>query len=145
MSARQTDWLQTKPPAREPAQPAIAEVIRKRTILDVIAYAQECAGLEEKQVYDPLGWSKEVWSRIFNPDSKNPAYFDARRLVPFMELTNNAPLIWLAHHRGFNWSTIRPYLSDVEAENERLRAENAELRRQREIEINYQRELERRR
>lgn len=130
MNARQTDWLQAKPPEREPVPPSLAEVIRKPDILKVIKYAQECRDLEEKKVYGPLGWSKEVWSRIFNPETKNPAYFDACRLVPFMELTNDAPLMWLAHCRGYDWSTIRPYQTDLERENFELRQKLAEKDRE---------------
>lgn len=130
MNSSQSDWISTKQPAREPVPPVIAEVIRKRSILDAIEYAQECAALENKQVYGPLGWSAELWSRIFNQDAKNPVFFDARRLVPFMELTNDAPLMWLAHQRGLDWSTIRPYQTDLERENFELRQKLAEKDRE---------------
>lgn len=141
--SRQSDWLRGGEPRPEAVPISVSEVIRKPTILKAIEYGQECAGLAEKQVYEPLGWKAEVWSRIFSQDTKNPAYFDARRLKPFMDLTNDAPLIWLAHQRGYDWSTIRTYQSDLERENERLRAENAELRRDRAVEVKLMRELQR--
>jgi hypothetical protein len=125
--SHQADWLE--PAANKaPAAPCLpAEVIRKPTILKAIEYGQECAGLAEKQVYDHLGWKKEVWSRIFTADTKNPAFFDARRLVPFMDLCgNDAPLIWLAHKRGYDWSTIRTYQTGLERENFELRQQLAE-------------------
>lgn len=103
---------------------SIAEVIRKPTILKAIEYGQECAGLEEKQVYGPLGWNKETWSRIFHPNPKNPANFDVRRLVPFMQLTRNtAPLVWLEHAMNLDPTTIRPYQTTLEREVYELREE----------------------
>jgi hypothetical protein len=136
-SSLQKDWLAGHKAKRDPVPVSVAEVIRKPTILKAIEYGQECAGLDEKSVYDPLGWKPEVWSRIFtqDPNPKNPAYFDARRLVPFMELTgNDAPLIWLAHQRKFDWTTIRHYESDLERENARLKAELAQVQHDRAVE-----------
>lgn len=77
-----------------------------------------------------LGIDPGQWSRIFKGD----AHFPHDKLVTFMVegCGNVAPLIWLLHQCGFDPRSLRRYKTDVEAENERLKAELDEMRRERE-------------
>jgi hypothetical protein len=42
---------------------------------------------------------------------------------------NNAPVLWMLHARGYDLHSVRLRESETEAENRRLREENAALRR----------------
>lgn len=93
-----------------------------------IRYSMSLADLEPKQVYDPLGKDKATWSRIENGDMSFPSDL----IIPFQAITqNDAPLLWLNHSAGYDVGHMVRIKSSVELENEKLRAEIAELRRER--------------
>lgn len=81
-----------------------------------VRYSVSLPDLDPKQVYEPLGMDKAIWSRIENGGMS----FPADRLSALAQLTGNcAPLIWLAHEQGFD---LRPQRSELQ---ERLDAAEA--------------------
>lgn len=89
---------------------------RQKSLLSAIALCAQAAGLQDKELYLPLGIDASHWSRIIKGD----AHFPLERLGPLMDLCGNeAPLEWLAHSRGYE---LRP----LETEVERLLREETE-------------------
>jgi hypothetical protein len=89
---------------------------RQKSLLSAIALCAQAAGLQDKELYLPLGIDASHWSRIIKGD----AHFPLERLGPLMDLCGNeAPLEWLANSRGYE---LRP----LETEVERLLREETE-------------------
>lgn len=89
---------------------------RQKSLLSAIALCAQAAGLQDKELYLPLGIEPSHWSRMMKGD----AHFPLERLGPLMDLCGNeAPLEWLAHSRGYE---LRP----LETEVERLLREETE-------------------
>jgi hypothetical protein len=96
-----------------------------------VRYSVSIANLEPKQVYDPLGMDKAIWSRIDNGGMS----FPVDQIQPLRVLTgNDAPLMWLANHCGYELKARR---SELEAKLEQKDRELAELRQQLEIITNF--------
>mgnify|MGYP000120737825 CR=1 FL=1 len=96
---------------------ALELVINQRTLLGAIALCVQMSGLEDKEVYMALGIDAGHWNRIMK---KGEAHFPVSKLSDLMDLCGNeAPLMWLAHHRGYGLVVLQS-----EAEK---RAEAAEL------------------
>lgn len=94
-------------------------VRRQRSMLAAIALCAQAAGLQDKELYLPLGLDAGHWSRIVKGD----AHFPLDRIGPLMDLCGNeAPLQWLAHSRGYE---LRPLESETERRL-RLEQERAE-------------------
>lgn len=90
-------------------------VVKQPTLSAAIALCVQVAGLEEKEVYLPLGIDAGHWTRI----TKGEAHFPVNKLNGLMDLCGNeAPLIWLANSRGYGLVVLK-------TESER-RAEAAE-------------------
>lgn len=120
----QLDFLPTKRPCR-PVEKAY--VLSLPSFRRALRYALSLADLEPKQVYDPLGMDKATWSRIENGQQA----FPPEKLHQLAELTgNDAPLIWLAHSRGYE---LRPLRSELQEQLEAERARADELERRLEI------------
>ena len=84
------------------------------------------SGLARKQIFDELDIDKATWSRIESGD----AHFPTNKLASLMTICGNeAPLIWLAERRGWDWSTIRAHASDQERRITELERENLDLQR----------------
>ena len=80
---------------------------RQKSLLSAIALCAQAAGLQDKELYLPLGIDASHWSRIIKGD----AHFPLERLGPLMDLCGNeAPLEWLAHSRGYE---LRPLETEV--------------------------------
>jgi hypothetical protein len=92
-----------------------------------IRYSVSLADLEPKQVYDPLGMDKAIWSRIENGSMSFPAD-DLAKLA--LITGNDAPLMWLANARGYD---LRPQRTELEEQLEAEKAHNAELQRQNDL------------
>jgi plasmid maintenance system antidote protein VapI len=89
-----------------------------------IRYSMSIADLEPKQVYEPLDMDKATWSRIENGQQAFPPDLLGR----LAELTgNDAPLVWLAHSRGYE---LRPLRSELQERLEAAEAHALELERQ---------------
>ena len=96
------------PPGAAPAVVSDDLIRSQPTFTAAIALAQIVAGLDDKQLYGPLGVDHAQWSRIRG----GSANFPPNKLVDFMSLVgNNIPLQWLAFKRGFD---LRPLRSDLE-------------------------------
>jgi plasmid maintenance system antidote protein VapI len=89
-----------------------------------LRYSLSLADLEPKQVYEPLDMDKATWSRIEN----GAQAFPPDMLGKLASLTgNDAPLIWLAHSRGYE---LRPLKSELQERLDEAEARAAELERQ---------------
>lgn len=81
--------------AEQPVSPDV--VYRQPDMLSAIRLSIQVSGLDEKQVFLPLGIAKAQWSRILT----GQAHFPTNKYEQFMSLTGNEiPLIWLAFRRG---------------------------------------------
>lgn len=95
---------------------ALELVINQRTLSAAIALCVQMSGLDDKEVYLSLEIDAGHWNRIMKGD----AHFPVNKLSDLMDLCGNeAPLMWLAHHRGYGLVVLQS-----EAEK---RAESAEL------------------
>lgn len=125
---KQLDLLPTAEPHIEPVTPELIRSIRRRTtFLGAWNLAQDISGLEDKQVYQPLGIDSSHWSKIRKGQASPPA--DERFLRYFDIVRNDIPLIWLAEARGYDWLTIRKHQSAHEKRIAELESENRDLRR----------------
>lgn len=107
------------PLVRKPAQASLPTelVVKQPTLSAAIALCVQVSGLEEKEVYLSLDIDAGHWTRIMKGD----AHFPVNKLNLLMDLCGNeAPVIWLAHSRGYG-------LVMLKSEAER-RAEVAESR-----------------
>ncbi|WP_020408953.1 hypothetical protein [Hahella ganghwensis] len=86
-----------------------------------LVLAITASGLQEKQIHLELKIAAAQWTRI----KSGQAHFPQNLLCEFMDIVGNEiPLRWLAMHRGYGLVRLR---TEVEAENETLRAQNAAL------------------
>ena len=107
----------------------VEQIIRKRSFCAAVALCVSVTGMDDKEVYVPLGIDAGHWSRMMKGD----ANFPMDKLGPLMDLCGNeAPLIWLAHHRGYE---LRPLESETQRQlreereaREKVEAENKVLR-----------------
>ncbi len=101
-----------------------AYVISLPSFRRALRYSLSLADLEPKQVYDPLGMDKATWSRIEN----GAQAFPPDQLGNLALITgNDAPLIWLAHSRGYE---LRPLKSELQERLEAAEARALEAERQ---------------
>jgi hypothetical protein len=120
----QVDWLNP----RKPCPPVDkAYVLSLSSFRRALRYSLSLADLEPKQVYEPLDMDKATWSRIENGQQA----FPPDQLGLLASITgNDAPLIWLAHARGYE---LRPLKSELEERLAAAEAERAELQRQNDL------------
>lgn len=99
------------------------EVIeRLPNMLAAIKLCVQVSGFEDKPVCGHLEIDAAQWSRI----KAGTANFPTNKLNDLMDYCGNEiPLRWQAMSRGYE---LKRRLSEIEAELERQRAENAELR-----------------
>lgn len=92
-------------------------VLKQPTLSAAIALCVQASGLEEKEVYLPLGIDAGHWTRIMKGD----AHFPVNKLNDLMDLCGNeAPLMWLANSRGYGLVILK-----TEAERRAEAAERA--------------------
>lgn len=122
---QQLDFIPVSEAHQEEVTPDLLRTIRRRpTLLRAWHLAQELSGLEDKEVYGPLGIDASHWTRIKNGAASPPA---DGRFSQYMDIVHNeVPLIWLAESRGYDWLSIRKHQSDLEKENARLKTELAD-------------------
>jgi hypothetical protein len=101
-------------------------VCRQKTFNAAIVLCVQSSGLDRKQVYSALGVDAATWSRI----ESGQAHFPVNKLEQLMDLClNEAPLMWLIHARGYDWSSVRRKQSEVEKALTEMQQENADLKR----------------
>lgn len=103
---------------RATVQAVPVELIAKRkTLLSAVNLCCDLSGLDDKEIYLALGIDAGHFSNL----RKGNGHFPTDKIVPLMDLCGNeAPLIWLANHRGYGLVLLK-----TEAER---RAEAAEER-----------------
>lgn len=109
-----------------PSEVTPQEVSREKTLGAAIALCVKAAGLEPKDLLLSFKWDKGQWSRWESGEEgiKWP------KLVQVMDhCGNDAPILWMAHTRGYELSSMHKRESETERENRMLREENAALRR----------------
>ena len=109
-----------------PVEVSTREITREKTLGDAIALCIKAAGLEPKELRLPFTLDKGQLSRWQSGDEgiKWP------KLQSLMDACgNDAPLLWMAHDRGYEISSLHKRETLTEQENRLLREENAALRR----------------
>jgi hypothetical protein len=124
---------------RKPCPPPDLNYIRGLpSFRRALRYAVSLADLEPKDVYGPLEMDKSIWSKIENGGMS----FPADEILRLCEITqNDSPLLWLIHARGWDVSRLVWLKTPEQEENERLKAENAELRRKLQLTLEIAKEL----
>lgn len=102
-----------------------------------LRYSLSLADLEPKQVYEPLGMDKAVWSRIENGGAGFPAH-KIRCLSAVVG--NDAFLFWLCHDNGFDIHSMRKVQDDKDRRIAELEAELAKEREEKAIIAKFVRE-----
>jgi hypothetical protein len=116
--------------ARAPQALDASLVIAQPTLLAAIKLCISLGGFEgDKQVYSALGIDASHWTRIH----RGEAHFPVDKLPALMDLCGNeAPLIWLAHSRGYDPASLRKLETETEralrVANEALEAERVKNR-----------------
>lgn len=109
-----------------PVEVSAREITREKTLGDAIVLCIKAAGLEAKELKLPFNLDKGQLSRWQSGDEgiKWP------KLQSLMDACgNDAPLLWMAHDRGYEVSSLHKRESRVEHELRLAREENAALRR----------------
>lgn len=117
------------PLARKPNVVAVPlELVRRQpTMTSAIALCVQLSGLEDKEVYLSLDIDPGHWSRIMKGD----AHFPVNKLSLLMDLCGNeAPLIWMVHHRGYDVPSLRKRESETEMRLRLAEERIAELERE---------------
>lgn len=87
---------------------------------EALKLAKECSRLNDLQLAQELEIDPAQWSRIWS----DRGHFPVEKLKLFMDLCENEiPLRWLALKYGYE---LRPLKSQLELENETLRAQVAQ-------------------
>jgi hypothetical protein len=98
-------------PHREEITPELIRSIRRRpTFLAAWNYAQDFAGLEDKQVYVDLGIDASHWSKIRKGLASPPA--DERFDRYLNSVRNEIPLAWWVEKRGYDFLSLRRHQDD---------------------------------
>lgn len=110
---------------REPVDVPMHLITRIKLFTAAIALTIQLSGLDEKEVYIPLGIDAGHWTRIM----KGEAHFPVNKLNDLCDLCGNeAALIWWAWSRKKGLHILQ---TEAEREIERLRLELAKERERR--------------
>ncbi|ODU07969.1 MAG: hypothetical protein ABS84_14765 [Rubrivivax sp. SCN 71-131] len=109
-----------------PVEISLVEVERKQSLGKAITYCYESAGLEAKQIAAELGSDKGQLSR-WESGGEGVVWPKLSKLMD--TCGNDAPLLWMAHARGYDLHAMRKRETELQAELRRAREENAALRR----------------
>jgi len=121
---------------RMPTKDVADEVIEKiKTPLEALLLCKSISGLNDQQISGELGIDPAQWSKIFNGGTAN---FPINKILCFMRVCQNlVPLRWLAMKCGYELKRIQ---SEVERENEELKAALKQERADREAVTRFFRE-----
>lgn len=104
-----------------------SEIVRKQSIGAAIQLCIELAGYDiDKTPQTQLGIDKGQFSR-WKSGQEGIKWEKFESLMD--HCGNDAPLLWMAHQRGFDLYSMRKRETETERENRMLREENAALRR----------------
>lgn len=110
----------------------LSEVVRKPTLGRAIEYCAELAGYSyDKELEKALAvHGVKVDATQLTRWKQGGEGIKWDRFCALMDVCgNDAPLLWMAHARGYELSSLRRRESETERENRLLREENAALRR----------------
>lgn len=139
LSSPQQIPLLNSPTRRIPLEFSVSDVRKLKTESHAVAFSVRCSGYEPKEIPLLFNIDPGQWSNIL----QGKKHFPHDRRNEFMDFVGNEILLMYGvESRGYEWESLRRHRSEVEEENERLKRENDELKRQREIEINYWREMQ---
>lgn len=113
-------------------------VSRCKDLRAAIRLCIETSGLQIKEVAFDLNINKDHLSRMIN-SSDDPRHFPPERLNDLMDICGNEiPLRWMSLSRNYGLYRLK---SALEIENEALKAQLAEQRREQEIMIKLLKEI----
>jgi transcriptional regulator with XRE-family HTH domain len=116
--------------ASQPSLPVpvpLEEVSRKRNLGEAIDLCAALAGYSlDKQLAGDMGVDKGQFSR-WTTGEEGVKWPKFAALMDFCG--NDAPVLWMAHQRGWDLHSFRRLETETERECRRLREENAALRR----------------
>lgn len=121
-----------------PSEVTPNEIAREKSLGGAIGLCAKAAGLEPKQVQDALKTDKAQFSRW--TDDKEGIVWS--KFVALMDLCgNDAPLLWMLAHRGYDLSSLRKSETETEKENRLLKERLASMEAERAIERRLMSEL----
>jgi hypothetical protein len=105
----------------------VDELSRKKTLGAAMELCANLAGYDlDKQLASPLSVDTGQFSR-WKSGEEGVKWPKFAALMDFCG--NDAPVLWMAHQRGWDLHSFRRLETETERENRRLREENAALRR----------------
>lgn len=88
-----------------------------------VSMCMRCGGYQQEELSTDIDVDKGTFSKVLS----GVAQLQWPKLVLLMDLCQNEiPLIWRVEARGYDFTTARKHLSDLERENFELRKELAE-------------------
>jgi hypothetical protein len=103
------------------------EVAREKSLGGAIELCAKAAGYTfDKELQLALGVDKAQFSR-WQSGAEGVVWPKLTRLMD--HCGNDAPLLWMAHNRGFDLYAMRHRETETERQNRELREENTALRR----------------
>jgi hypothetical protein len=110
------------------------EVARERSLGGAINLCAKVAGLAPKQIQDALHSDRSQFSR-WTDDKEGILWPKLRALMDFCG--NDAPLLWMLFHRGFDLSSLRRQETELERELRIAREWIKQLEEERRIERSF--------
>jgi hypothetical protein len=99
-------------------------ILARKSLLGAINLCIELSGLEDKEIYLPLGIDAGHFSNL----RKGKGHFPIDKVGELMDLCRNeVPLIWQAHQRGYGLVVLKSE-AERRAEVAERRAEEAEMK-----------------
>jgi hypothetical protein len=109
-----------------PLDVAPAEVMRKQSLGAALHLCLEIGGAAPKEVQAALKLDKAQFSR-WESGQEGVTWPKLAAVMDFCG--NDAPVLWMAHQRGFDLRSMHKVETELERQNRLLREENAALRR----------------
>lgn len=102
----------------------LESILARKSLLGAINLCIDLSGLDEKEIYIPLGIDAGHWSNL----RKGKGHFPPDRINDLMDLCGNeVPLIWQAYRRGYGLVVLKTE-AERRAEAAEARAAQAELK-----------------
>lgn len=110
--------------ARPMVDVPLESILARKSLLGAINLCIDLSGLDEKEIYIPLGIDAGHWSNL----RKGKGHFPPDRINDLMDLCGNeVPLIWQAYRRGYGLVVLKTE-AERRAEAAEERAAQAELK-----------------
>lgn len=110
-----------------PVDIRVEEIARKKTLGDSIALCAELAGFTlDKELSQEMGVDKGQFARWLN-GTEGIVWPKFLKLMD--ACGNDAPLLWMAHQRGYDLASMRKRETELQRENRELREQVEALTR----------------